>query len=149
MHLFQKNPDYGHWWVEVETPEGDVESYGWWPKQRFTRVPGETGSSGTLWGVVTGVEGELNAQSYPNGDGGTLTRDPDFGKPADTVFNPRLRADSPYSSCASAVQGIRDFAQSFQGDWSYPFGWNCRSFQTEMMSRMGLQETSINRGLSP
>ena len=145
IHLLKG--DYGHWWVETETPEGDVESYGWYPKHAFTRQPGE-GSSGTVWDVITGTEGELNAQSWQNKPG-TMTMDPHQGDPADTVFNPRLSPDSPYSSCSSAAAAIRDYAQSFQGVWSYPFGWNCHSFQTEMLNQIGLQETSINRGLSP
>ena len=33
--------DYGHWSVEVQNPDGSVESYGWWPKRPFVRQPGE------------------------------------------------------------------------------------------------------------
>jgi hypothetical protein len=79
---------------------------------------------------------------------GTSTHEPNQGKPADRAFNPKLRTDSPHPSCSAAAEAVRDFAQNFEGGWSYPFGWNCRSFQIEMMKQIGFEETSINRGLS-
>ena len=139
--------DYGHWWVEIENDDGTVESYGWWPKHPFIRQAGQ-GSSATLWDVVTGTDGELNAQSYKGDRAGTPTNDPHQGDPADTAFNPKLSPDSPYTSCSAAAAAIREFAQRFQGGWSYPFGWNCHSFQEEMMSKIGLDQTNINKGLS-
>ncbi len=140
-------PSGGHWWVEIENDDGTVESYGWWPKHPFIRQAGQ-GSSATLWDVVTGTDGELNAQSYKGDRAGTPTNDPHQGDPADTAFNPKLSPDSPYTSCSAAAAAIREFAQRFQGGWSYPFGWNCHSFQEEMMSKIGLDQTNINKGLS-
>jgi hypothetical protein len=32
-----------------------------------------------------------------------------------------------------AIQGIRNFSNSYDGNWSWPIGQNCHSFQKEML----------------
>jgi hypothetical protein len=122
--------EYGHWWVEM----GD-ESYGWWPKYPVG-----------YWETLTGVEGELNGQTTFGGSG---TRDPHHGDMADDSFYPIIElndntcSENCWDACNHAADCIRNFANSFAksygGTWSWPFGQNCRSFQTTMMSHCNLQ----------
>ena len=131
IHLSETD-QYGHWWTEVKI--GDrFESYGWWPKNKFYR--GQKGHN--LWCTITGVEGELNGQTS---FGGTPTRDPDHGKPAEEQFNPRLKTTSKYRTCTAAAVAIPEFAQRYSGEWSWPVGQNCRSFQRDMMNEIGLEK---------
>ena len=121
---------YGHWWIEF----GD-ESYGWWPKYAVSSL-GET---------VFGVEGQLNGMD----DDANPTRDADHGDLADYEFHPMLYVGNVSSTYMQYGAGrekkctcvneeeikdcLRRFARSYTGTWSYPFGQNCHSFQTEMM----------------
>ena len=121
---------YGHWWIEF----GD-ESYGWWPKYGVS----------SLEETVFGVEGQLNGM----GDNPNPTRDADHGGQADYQFNPMLYVGNVSSTYMQYGTGrgkectcvneeeikdcLRTFARSYTGTWSYPFGQNCHSFQTEMM----------------
>ena len=114
---------YGHWWVEI----GD-ESYGWWPAGPVD-----------LWDTLTGVDGALNGQGYF--DGGTPTTDPHHGNDADEVFKPYISVSAPDGyNCEKAVACISDFANSYSGEWSWPVGQNCHSFQEEMMSECYLEK---------
>lgn len=108
---------YGHWWVEI-----GGESYGWWPK-----YPVDTTDT------LLGVDGELNGQTS---FGGTATRDPHHGDSAEDTFNPKLTSDC--KTCDDAVKCIKKFAKSYGGSWSWPWGQNCHSFQTSMMSSCNL-----------
>lgn len=109
---------YGHWWVEM-----GAESYGWWPKYPVSIID-----------TFRGVAGELNGQTS---FGGTPTRDPHHGDAALETFNPKLTSDC---SCNEAVKCIRSFANSYSGSWSWPWGQNCHSFQTSMMSSCNLKK---------
>jgi hypothetical protein len=128
---------YGHWWIEF-----DGEGYGWWPKETVGPLA-----------TVVGVPGELNGQTT---FGGTPTKDPHTiaGDAGDTSFHPDRK--EPYAlwgwwwklhygsvtgtkcACASEAQ-IKDcaraFANAYSGNWSYPLGQNCHSFQTKMMDK--------------
>jgi hypothetical protein len=118
---------YGHWWTEI-SPE---ESYGWWPKYPIT--PGLRG----LWETFTGVDGELNGQTSSNG---TPTRDPYHGDPADKEFHPVLTA--PEKTDDRVRDEVRAFANSYSGEWRWTLGWgqNCWTFQTGLMTQVGLAE---------
>jgi hypothetical protein len=118
---------YGHWWTETILGE----SYGWWPKYHLPA------SFNGLWSTITGVEGELNGQTS---FGGTQTRDPHHGDPADETFNPRLKKDSKYKNGFDAIRGIQQFAQNYSGSWSWPIGQNCHTFQEQMMFELGIEK---------
>jgi hypothetical protein len=116
---------YGHWWIVF-----DGESYGWWPKDKVGLV-----------GTVTGVPGELNGQTS---FGGSPTQDPHHGDSGETEFNPykqnfgKLKYGSKVKCCAATEAEIKDcareFAKAYSGNWSYPWGQNCHSFQRGMMN---------------
>jgi hypothetical protein len=112
---------YGHWWVELD----DVESYGWWP----ARVPLR------LHDTLRGVRGVLNGLGIA--EGGTPTRDPNHGQLADYQFHPLLVVDRSDDELRTA---IREFAQSFQGEWRWSTRptMNCRLFQLAMFDAVGL-----------
>lgn len=117
---------YGHWWIEI----GESESYGWWPADHV-------GVSDTLFGT----EGVLNG-----GDvyGGSLTEDP-HGKihdRSDGVTAYQVYA-SPGYTAEQYKQQIRDFANSYSGSWSWPFGQNCHSFQNTMNRTLGFTLVKI------
>lgn len=116
---------YGHWWTEI----GGNESYGWWPENTVG-----------FWGTIFGVPGELNGQTLSKGKG-TPTRDPHHGHPADEVFNPKisLSEECKCKTCDEAANCIRNFANSYSGSWSWPFGQNCHSFQESAMSSCCLE----------
>ncbi len=122
---------YGHWWVEIDSKE----SYGWWPEYRVG-----------LWETLIGVPGELNAVSW--NIGGTPTKDPEHGRPAPKVYKGKIRKSGVLSydgkkivnkpcgkcvSCEDIKVCIKSFAQNYSGQWSWPFGQNCQSFQKSMM----------------
>lgn len=110
---------YGHWWVEI----GKSESYGWWPKEAVGLVD-----------TVSGVEGELNGQTN---FGGTPTQDPHQGDRSNgtNFFN-------VYTTNGLQTKGvdnkIRDFAKKYSGQWSYPTGQNCHSFQDSFLEKLNL-----------
>lgn len=102
---------YGHWWIEI-----DGESYGWWPKNPVGPLD-----------TIFGVPGELNGQTS---FGGTATLDPHDGDPADKSW----QAKHTDGKTDAEVKGlIRSFATGYSGDWSWPFGQNCHSFQKSLM----------------
>jgi len=126
----EANDLYGHWWVEFEE-----ESYGWWPA-----------SGVTLLTTFTGVPGQLNGTLSMHLFGlASSTRDGHHGDPADREFHPRRRrgflgrgelehGDGEGHSCRCAsteeIQDcLRGFAAQYSGNWSYPWGQNCHSFQ--------------------
>lgn len=113
---------YGHWWTELD----GAESYGWWPKY-------PVGFKSTM----LGTDGELNGVTS---FGGTATRDPHHGDGADEVFQPLIV--DPTKSEDTAKAEIRSFAHSYTGEWRWTFGagQNCHTFQTSMMSQVGLKE---------
>ena len=108
---------YGHWWIEID----DNESYGWWPKE-------PVGLKGTLFGV----EGGLNGQTH---FGGTRTLDPHHG---DTSAGVNVFHVFGPQSKDAAVESIRDYANFYNGKWSWPAGQNCHSFQKKMLKDLGL-----------
>ena len=118
IHPFGEDK-YGHWWVEMSN-----ESYGWWPKYHVS-----------FWETFTVVEGELNGQTS---FGGSPTRDPHHGDSAEESFHPTKTAetiDCKCMTCEKIVDCIRDFAKSYSGSWSWPWGQNCHSFQEAMMKK--------------
>ena len=128
---------YGHWWIEF----GD-ESYGWWPK----------GGVSSLADTVYGVEGQLNGM----GDDASPTQDAHHGDPADYSFHPILYVGNIFSTYMQCGVGkgkkctcvneeeikdcLRTFAKGYSGNWSYPIGQNCHSFQQEMMDNCCLRK---------
>ena len=101
---------YGHWWVEL----GPNESYGWWASKGV-------GLSETIFGVP----GDLNGQST---FGGTSTMDPHHGDRSKgvnvfKVILPRGKTEEEIK------QAIRDYAKNYSGNWSWPAGQDCHSFQ--------------------
>jgi hypothetical protein len=119
---------YGHWWFEILDPTlPNSESYGWWPKfpvgvkQTFRGVPGE-------------LNGQTCFRGRPN-------RDPHHGDEADEEFHPYVpesdrRTDAQIAAC------LRAFAQSYNGNWQWVFGWgqNCHTFQEQAMRHCGLRK---------
>ncbi len=101
---------YGHWWFEID----GKESYGWWPKKPVS-----------IKATVIGVEGNLNGAFSFNG---TATKDPHHGDSADEEFYPRV-AISDSRTEAEIKDCLRQFANSYSGNWSWPLGQNCHSFQ--------------------
>lgn len=117
---------YGHWWLEVD----EDESYGWWP----------TGSVG-LVSTIRGTTGVLNGLGSTSG--GTGTRDPNHGLPADYDFAPHLtvrRSDD------EVRQLIRGFAADFSGQWKWSTRptMNCRLFQLALFDSIGLVDGTGN-----
>jgi RHS repeat-associated protein len=123
IQVFRKNIDvlgddkYGHWWVEVD----GKESYGWWPKEKV-------GPKGTL----LGVEGELNGQTS---FWGSPNRDPHQG---DRGAGVNVFDVYGTKSKAKIVDEIRNYASSYNGKWSWPFGQNCHTFQKQMLDEIEL-----------
>lgn len=123
---------YGHWWTEVgdarESGFVPRESYGWWPAA-------DAPSGKKLWG---GVPGALN------GEGPASRRDPHQGDEAPTEFHPTMNVDlekESYDEIKTRVTDeIRDFAQSYNGKWSWKLGWgkNCHTFQQKLKKKVGL-----------
>jgi hypothetical protein len=115
-HISLKSGDdkYGHWWAELNS----TESYGWWP-DRYVGI----------WDTLTSVPGILNGQP-PAPFGGTPTRDPHHGQSAEDEHQMFIKSHD--QTISEALQAIRDFANSYSGTWSWPFGKNCHSFQTSM-----------------
>ncbi|WP_451989959.1 hypothetical protein, partial [Azospirillum argentinense] len=95
---------YGHWWFEID----NNESYGWWPVKKPV-------GAGDTFG---GTPGELNGQTN---FGGTASRDPHHGDPAEDTFTPviplsDMRTDAQVKDC------LRSFARSYHGEWRWTFG---------------------------
>ncbi len=125
-HIALKGEDqFGHWWTEIAAFEGQSmssqESYGWWPDKPFSG-----GNVKMLYKVVTGVPGDLNGKNF----GGSSTQDAHHGDSAEEEFNPYIRSgDTP----AEVKTKLRAFAKEYSGQWSWPFGQNCHSFQEALM----------------
>ena len=132
---------YGHWWLDID----GSESYGWWPAD-------PVGLAGTL----SGVPGILNGQGF---FGGSATQDPHHPDSGDEEFHPKqvgmfgsyiLRQKLEHGSgkgtlCCKASEAeikdcIRKFAASYSGNWSYPLGQNCHSFQQDALDACCLKE---------
>gem|GEM_PF-6249722 len=107
--------DYGHWWIEIDTPNGKV-GYGWWP----TPYVG-------LLDTLFGVPGSLNRG---------LATDLHTGDPAQQYLQVRL----PDGKTSDQVkQEIQNWVANFQPDtWRWPFGWNCHTYQEKMLQDLGL-----------
>jgi len=133
---------YGHWWIEMGS-----ESYGWWPAQ-------QVGFKET----ILGVNGVLNRQGFSRV--GTATRDPHHGDAAEHEKSPKVdfggflgilqkrkinygKAKNKLCKCVSVddiKSGIREFANSYKGGWSYPMGPNCHTFVSEALENNCLEE---------
>ena len=114
---------YGHWWVEL-----GEESYGWWPERRPV----------SLVAALRGVSGRLNGLGgIP---GGSSSRDPRHGEPADHAFHPEVDLGRSDEEVAAAV---RAFAAGHRGQWRLWWagpGGNCRAFQHDLLAAAGLWE---------
>ena len=117
---------YGHWWIEI----GAKESYGWWPSNL-----GE-GFLTRFRNTVFGVPGELNGQESFSAYGGSPTSDPHQGEYGGAkVYD--VYAESGALS-AKVIDQVRNFAHSYSGNWSWPLGQNCHSFQESMLHDLNL-----------
>ena len=113
---------YGHWWVEL-----GEESYGWWPDRRPVGLVAALG----------GVPGRLNGVGGVAG--GSSTRDPRHGQPADHAFPPEVDGWSD----EEAVAAVRTYAAAHRGVWRLwrsGRGANCRTFQYGLLAAAGLSE---------
>ncbi len=131
-----KKPDnsredpYGHWWFEF-----DGESYGGWPADGVGLIE-----------TVTGVPGRLNGTNSMHASGlASATRDGHHGDSAEESWHPRRRTgflsrgklefgSEKGADCNCVTEDqikdcLRNFAQQYSGNWSYPWGQNCHSFQ--------------------
>jgi RHS repeat-associated protein len=109
---------YGHWWVEIGS-----ESYGWWPKYGV-------GISDTILGVA----GELNGQTS---FAGTPTKDPHHGDRSLGVDVFKLYTKGGKSTMG-VISSIKNYASSYSGNWSWPGGQNCHSFQDKFINKLNL-----------
>jgi len=132
---FESGDGYGHWWFEID----GTESYGWWPAEALN-----------LSKTLKGVRGDLNGQTL---FGGTPTTDPHHGDAAEVDYSAKLNfggifgffanKELEYGSakgtkCKCAKTGeikdcLRDFAASFSGQWSHPWGNSCHDFFSEAL----------------
>ena len=122
---------YGHWWLKDNDSD---ESYGWWPKGLNEKMGSNATLTQTLWNTITGVDGELNGQTdyfNPMTGYGSATTDPYHGSSGDEVLDLYIKSDR---DCADAWADARSYATGYSGGWSWPFGTNCRNFQTSMRS---------------
>ena len=123
MKVYRKDIDiggedkYGHWWIEID----GKESYGWWPKAPVD-----------LKGTLLGVDGELNGQTN---FGGTATLDPHHGDRSSGVNVFDVYSTQPRDT---VIQSIRSFSNSYSGNWSWPIGQNCHSFQDALLDNHGM-----------
>jgi hypothetical protein len=117
-----------HWWIEID----GTESYGWWP----TRAPSSSDDAAWNHGIV-GVPGVLNAVGRSDLDG-TATTDPHHGESAPESFHPYTVNRSNGLSDDAIRQRIRNFANSFTGDYRVLIGPNCHTFIADMMESVGL-----------
>lgn len=95
---------------------------------------------------MLGVPGRINGSNRAHAEGfASDTKDIHDGDRADETFHPRLRAgflslgklefgSDKGADCNCVTEdrikdGIRKFAQQYSGNWSYPWGQNCHTFQ--------------------
>lgn len=129
--VFRKDIDlfgedkFGHWWIEIF----GTESYGWWPADHVG-----------FFDTIFGTDGILNGGEIY---GGTSTTDRHQGDRSDGVNAFQVYASSDHPS-SYYIQQIRNFASSYSGSWSWPFGQNCHSFQRSMISTLGFTLVPIN-----
>lgn len=130
IDLFDSNgtgDKYGHWWIEID----GVESYGWWPEGPVS-----------LGGTLTGVPGSLNAQTN-EAWGGTPTRDPHHGDRGPGVNEFKVFSNIPKPQALSIIRG---FAGNYSGQWSWPLGQNCHSFQNELLDLLDADIEQVDDG---
>lgn len=131
-HIHFSKGEMGHWWTEIRTFQGE-ESYGWWPR-----------SQGTLTDALIGTRGELNAVSL--GIGGTRTRDPYHGDPAEESMIPVT--DNKQKSDAQIIADMRRFAHSYRGSWRWSLGGtDCHTFQEKLLDAAGLRLPSLRESI--
>jgi len=121
---------YGHWWLEVN----GTESFGWWPR----RCPM------TVRDFLFGTEGRLNGVEG-SCRGGTPTRDPHHGDPADHEFHPTLLVRK---SDRKLRADIRDFARRYSGEWrgkAKPVTQQCPTLQLSLVHSFGLTDCKAYR----
>lgn len=119
--------DYGHWWTKIEDAD---ESYGWWPDHCPV----------TEWETIAGTNGVLNGITDPNCNAlQDPKKDPYHSNTPAFAFNPVLRGHKTDDMVKSE---IRSFATSYSGEWRWTFGLgqNCRSFQRQLMTKVGLED---------
>ena len=139
---FKAGDGYGHWWFELD----GSESYGWWPAEGLN-----------LAKTLRGVRGDLNGQTLFLG---TPTTDPHHGDPAEENYSAKLNfggvlgffanKELEYGSgkgtkCKCATSGeikdcLRDFAKSYSGQWSHPWGNSCHDFLVEALDACCLED---------
>ena len=102
---------YGHWWIEL----GPDESYGWWPEGGVD-----------IGDTLEGVPGELNRGQ---------SMDPHHNDSGDVELD--VYAENGVSP-EQVKQQIRDYAKAYGGEWSWPWGQNCHTFQTDMLNATNL-----------
>ena len=130
------------------------ESYGWWPEKKLSGII-ETvkGVGGILNGVLNGVgifkdDNKLNTDPH-HGDKPDSQYHPRvyFTNLAPAIFTPRIirhgKAKGMLCKCVTEEyirDGIRAFANSYQGGWRYPGYPNCHTFVEQ-----ALDENCLNR----
>lgn len=102
----------GHYWIEMLDENGNVESYGWYP------------GTDNVVKLVAGAPGIL------------LSPDQHVGEGATEEFHPILTADLTPDQIR---KGIRDFANSYQGENWALFTQNCHTFVDELMKYVGIK----------
>lgn len=126
-HIGPLKTDYGHWWTKIEDQD---ESYGWWPDHCPV----------TAWETVAGTNGVLNGITDVNCNARQdPKKDPYHDDQRAFRFNPVLRG---HKTDAQVRHEIRSFATSYSGEWRWTLGQgqNCRSFQLQLMSKVGLED---------
>jgi hypothetical protein len=125
---------YGHWWIELfdETTtstgktRSNEESYGWWPSKHVG-----------IKETISGVPGDLNGRKV---FGGTKTKDAHHGDRDKNVNVYEVYIETIDGRTAEDIkQEIRDFANNYSGNWSWPSGQNCHSFQEELLKKVKLK----------
>lgn len=119
--------DYGHWWTKIEDAD---ESYGWWPDHCPV----------TAWETFAGTNGVLNGITDPNCNAlQDPKKDPYHKDTPAFSFKPVLRG---HKTDDMVKNEIRSFATGYSGEWRWTFGagQNCRTFQVQLMSKVGLED---------
>ena len=139
---FKAGDGYGHWWFEID----GSESYGWWPAEGLN-----------LAKTLRGVRGDLNGQTLFSG---TPTTDPHHGDPAEENYSAKLNfggvlgffanKELEYGSgkgtkcecatCGEVKDCLSDFAKSYSGQWSHPWGNSCHDFLVEALDACCLED---------
>lgn len=104
-------PDWGHWYIEY----GSELGYGWYP--------------GPIDNPLFPVDGVLN--------NGLDTEPYTLGGPNKKAGTREYQAYGNISKKA-ALNRIHSFAKSYSGNWSWPYGQNCRTFIQQLLDHTGL-----------